>query len=88
MSEIYRIIYFQRSLRQRTEEEVQYRRGATLAESISVALDFECAHSGGYNNHAATSSRPSAHCVTRDSSDAPEPMEIENAQPFQRSLRV
>ena len=35
-----------------------------------------------------TSSRSSAHYVTRESSDAPEPMKIDNARPFQRSSRV
>ena len=65
MTEIDQIIYFQQGLRQRTQKDVQYRRGATLAEAITVALDFERAHSGGFNNHAATSSRPSGQYVSR-----------------------
>ncbi|KAI9913299.1 hypothetical protein PsorP6_006213 [Peronosclerospora sorghi] len=43
-NEIDKIVYFQRGLRQATKEEVLYRRCATLAEAITVALDFERSH--------------------------------------------
>ena len=64
-TEINQVIYFQRGLRTRTEKEVQYRRGSTLPEDFTVALDFERAHSGGYHNHTVTTPRPGPLYVSR-----------------------
>ena len=88
MTEIDQIIYFQRGLKTRTQEEVQYRRGNTLSEAITVALDFERAHSVGYNHHIATTPRPGPPNVARELNNEPELMEIDNARPFHRSSRV
>ena len=59
------IIYFQRGLRQQTQEEAQYRRGTTLSEVITGELDFERAYLGGHNKHASTTLRSSAHYVAK-----------------------
>ena len=88
MTEFDQIIYFQRGLRQRTQEEVRYRCTTILPDAISVALDLERAHSGGYNNHAAAHPRPGPQYGVRESSQDPEPMEIDHARPFQRSSHL
>ena len=88
MTEIDQIIYFQRVLRTRTQEEVQYRRESTMSEVITVALDFERAHSGGYHNHTVTIPRPGPLHVTRELNNETEPMEINNARSFHRTSRV
>ncbi|KAI9917747.1 hypothetical protein PsorP6_012830 [Peronosclerospora sorghi] len=76
MNEIDKIVYFQRGLRQATKEEVQYRRCATLAEAITVALDFKRAHP--YQRRYDPQRFQSRSTYFNE----PEPIEIDSDEPF------
>ncbi|OQR83200.1 hypothetical protein THRCLA_23172, partial [Thraustotheca clavata] len=49
MTERDKILWFQRGLRTKTREELQYRRCTTVTSAIQMALDFERAHSLSLN---------------------------------------
>lgn len=78
MSEIDRVIYFQRGLQQRTREEVQYRRCDTLSEAINVALDYDRAHHWNQRRNEGQRTRYSRNPFQQQ--NEPEPMEIDNIQ--------
>ncbi|TMW66815.1 hypothetical protein Poli38472_014127 [Pythium oligandrum] len=86
MSEIDKVIYFQRGLKQRTREEVQYRRCETLSDAITVALDYDRAHQWQYRSEPRRYEEPRPSYLRNEHSQRaePEPMEIDNVQRLSR----